>query len=528
MTRVVSLHRAHALSGVSVAGARLAGMLPGFVPMLVGESLTDAQVLQSPFSNVPSVLCCAWPKGATPIEQLACVRQALLDARADVVLTNDLPHGALAAATEPRIRCAGLFHGDHPRDHEFYQLVAPLCDAWTGVSESIVRTVSANLGANAKRVFEPSPCPMDVPPEPVPPNTSGPLKLLFAGWLDGNKRPLDLPLLCEELVRLGVRFELVVAGDGPLRDELARRTQGHTQADRVRLLGRVDRSEMDALFKWCDGLVLTSQSEGCPLVVMEAMAAGRIAAVSTGSGGARDAINHGVDGLIFEIGDMPSLAQELASLAKDRSRLARMGRTAHALAHREFAQGACVPRFNRLFASAMAAPAGDPMSRWPAFVRTLGFLGECSVGDLQRARALYTQANEIDEASLPLEVARLVPPRERLVRAAIDQLSRSGCARIAIYGAGAHTRAVVPVFMGDARVVAIVDDEAASGSITTMHGLSIVRPERAIEMGIDAVLLSSDGFEVLLAERAAEWAKGLPVLGLYTHALERSLQLRSA
>ncbi len=524
MTRVVSLHRAHALSGVSVAGARLADMFQSLTPMLVGASLTQDHQQRSPFAMCERTKLCSWDAGSSALEQVERVGAALIEASAQLVLANDLPHAALAAALEPGLRCAGVFYGDHPRDHEFYELIMPLCDAWTGVSESIVRTASVHgLGTP-----EPVACPMLVPSEPLPMGPSGPLRVLYAGWLDGNKRPLDLVGLCDALAASHTPFEMVIAGDGPLASELGRRMVAHTKAGRARLLGGVVHQAMQAWHEWSDVLVLPSQSEGCPLVVLESMAAGRAIAVSTGSGGARDAIAHGVDGLIFEIGDMQTLASELAALARDRNRLARMGRAAHALAQREFAQGACVPRFNRLFASAMAAPTGNPMSRWPAFVRTLCFLGACSRDDLQRARALYARANEMDEASLSLEIPRLVPPRERLVRDAIDQLARSGFARIALYGAGAHTRAVGPAFKGDARVVAIVDDEAANDSITSMHGLPIVRPERAIEMGIDALLLSSDGFEVLLAERAALWTRGLPVLGLYTHAVHCVPKLRSA
>ena len=99
--------------------------------------------------------------------------------------------------------------------------------------------------------------------------------ILFAARLDPVKRPLLLVDIAAELLKLrGQRdFHILVAGDGPERKSLGARLHRAALDSVFTLLGQVD--DVPALLGEADVLVLPSQAEGIPLIVLEAFATAR-------------------------------------------------------------------------------------------------------------------------------------------------------------------------------------------------------------------------------------------------------------
>ncbi len=125
------------------------------------------------------------------------------------------------------------------------------------------------------------------------------------------------------------RLALLVVGDGPqsaaLADALA--------APRVRHLA--PRHALNDVYGALDLLVLPSRSEGCPQVVVEALAAG-VPVLASAVGGVPGLVRHGREGLLVAPGDGPALADALAALGGDaalRARLAQGARAADLAAH---------------------------------------------------------------------------------------------------------------------------------------------------------------------------------------------------
>jgi glycosyltransferase involved in cell wall biosynthesis len=102
------------------------------------------------------------------------------------------------------------------------------------------------------------------------------LTLLSVGRLHVVKDHAFLVRACAWLRDRGVEFECVIAGDGPERRRLELLIGENRLQDRFTLLGHVPRERMDSLYCRADVVVLTSRSEGIPLVLMEAMGRGRI------------------------------------------------------------------------------------------------------------------------------------------------------------------------------------------------------------------------------------------------------------
>jgi glycosyltransferase involved in cell wall biosynthesis len=126
---------------------------------------------------------------------------------------------------------------------------------------------------------------------------------------------------------------LLVAGRGPLLDELQRQTRQLGIASQVTFLGV--RDDIAELLAASDGFVLSSAWEGMPNVVMEALAAGR-PVVATRVGGVSELVENGKSGFLVPPGDPTALSQAMRQLmrlsAEHRHQLGLTGRN-HIAAH---------------------------------------------------------------------------------------------------------------------------------------------------------------------------------------------------
>lgn len=96
---------------------------------------------------------------------------------------------------------------------------------------------------------------------------------------------------------------LLIAGDGPQRAQLMARADALLPG-RVRFLGNVD--EPSKVYAAADALLLTSDTEGLPGVVIEAALSGR-PAIATRVGGIPDVIVEGRTGATAHLDDLPGL-----------------------------------------------------------------------------------------------------------------------------------------------------------------------------------------------------------------------------
>lgn len=147
--------------------------------------------------------------------------------------------------------------------------------------------------------------------------------LLFVGRLVEHK---NLPRLLEafaDVVRQRPRTRLLLAGSGPLHDGLAEKIRQLGLEAQALLLG--EQSEVPALMKAADLVVLPSLREGLSNVVLEAMALGR-AVLSTPVGGIGQAITSGTHGVLVEPTDTGALTAAMLSLIDDPALRERLGR----------------------------------------------------------------------------------------------------------------------------------------------------------------------------------------------------------
>lgn len=136
--------------------------------------------------------------------------------------------------------------------------------------------------------------------------------LLFAGKLVDFKRPGDLVEAAAHLRRAGRKVSVMIAGSGPLYDEVA--ATAAVLAVPLHLLGFQNQSEMPSAYAASDILVLPSTGrETWGLVCNEALASGRPIVVSDQVGCAPDLAGDNFVGRIFQMGDSQALAASIAS-----------------------------------------------------------------------------------------------------------------------------------------------------------------------------------------------------------------------
>ncbi len=152
------------------------------------------------------------------------------------------------------------------------------------------------------------------------------LVALFCAKFQPWKRPLDV---LRAFHRAGVpRSVLVMAGEGPLREQVEAEAASLGIRDRVRLLGFVNQSQLPDIYASADLFVLPSDYDPCPVVVCEAMLCGLPVVLSDRVPGRFDLVISGETGEIFPCGNVEALAEALRKILGDRENLGRLSRNA--------------------------------------------------------------------------------------------------------------------------------------------------------------------------------------------------------
>jgi glycosyltransferase involved in cell wall biosynthesis len=157
-----------------------------------------------------------------------------------------------------------------------------------------------------------------------------PVRITFLGRLGPLK---GIPELIEALGLLRTRsnWTATLAGNGDV-DGSRRRIAELSLAGRVAVPGWQGPEEVEELLARTDVLILPSHSEGLPMVVIEAFAAG-IAVIATPVYAVAEVVQHERNGLLVRPGDRDGIAAALARLIDDhglRQRLGERARQDHA------------------------------------------------------------------------------------------------------------------------------------------------------------------------------------------------------
>jgi glycosyltransferase involved in cell wall biosynthesis len=149
---------------------------------------------------------------------------------------------------------------------------------------------------------------------------------------------------------------LIVAGDGPLREELAAEARKLGVAAAVTWAGV--RTDVYRLLQLSDLFVLPSlYREGLSLAVLEAMAS-NLPVIATNLGGMSEAVRNGKTGLLVSPGEVRELASAMADLLRDEGRSKSMGAEGRGIYEKHFTLQGMMERIEGLYQDCLNARRG--------------------------------------------------------------------------------------------------------------------------------------------------------------------------
>jgi glycosyltransferase involved in cell wall biosynthesis len=170
----------------------------------------------------------------------------------------------------------------------------------------------------------------------------------------GRLSPIkNQPLLIDAVAPLlSASFRLVLVGDGDHRPVIEDAIARTPHPEYVHLLGQ--RLDVPRLLPSFDVFALSSDSEGLPMVLPEAMASG-LPIVSTAVGGIAEVVVEGRTGHLTAPGDVTSLRRRLSELAQDPVHARALGSNGRKLALAHHSAENMTRSYMELYAGVIAA-----------------------------------------------------------------------------------------------------------------------------------------------------------------------------
>lgn len=174
--------------------------------------------------------------------------------------------------------------------------------------------------------------------------------VLYAGRLSDEKDPLLFADVVREMAATKAEFCAVIAGEGPLERKVAEKLDELVLTGRVKMLGFVE--DIDTLLAAANTLLLTSKTEGTPMIVLEAMAQG-CPVIASKVGGLPEIIKSNQDGLLVDSRNATEYSTHCIELLSDTKRLEAISKNAYRKVQEEYALTKQYPVYQRLYGSSL-------------------------------------------------------------------------------------------------------------------------------------------------------------------------------
>jgi N-acetyl-alpha-D-glucosaminyl L-malate synthase BshA len=143
-----------------------------------------------------------------------------------------------------------------------------------------------------------------------------------------------------------VPSRLLLIGDGPDRSAAEFLAMRLGIADRIHFLGKQE--NVNELLSLSDLMIMPSEMESFGLAALEAMAC-RVPTIATRVGGVPELIEHEVNGLLYNVGDVDAMAEGALSLLTNPARLEEMSNAARKTAQAKFCASRIIPEYEAYY-----------------------------------------------------------------------------------------------------------------------------------------------------------------------------------
>ena len=251
---------------------------------------------------------------------------------------GQLLYGGLAG----RLAGCRVVHTEHeyftlmrPRAQQLLRLLARLADRVTAVAEPVRSFLEGTVGIPAgKLITIKNGVEIHHYEEAIPYNReewdlkNSDMIIGCVARLSPEKGHAVLLRAFRKVLSRHPQARLVLIGDGAERERLQQLATDLGIGHLVRFLGL--RADVPEVLAACDLFTLPSIQEGFPMVILEALAAGK-AVIASEVGAIPDVIRHGATGMLVPPGDADALADALCFLIEDKGARQRLGQSGHEL-----------------------------------------------------------------------------------------------------------------------------------------------------------------------------------------------------
>lgn len=260
-------------------------------------------------------------------------------------------HRASAIGTfSPEVRVCSVSHSDEKIYYREISRLGTNLDQIVAVSSRIKNKLLAEFPHLSERITY---IPHGIPSagsknEPRP--STGQLRLCYCNRLSQyQKRVLDLPPVLAELRALDLDFHLDIAGDGPDREKLKASFETLGLLDRVTFLGRISNEEVQTLLLRSHCFLLTSDFEGLPISLMEAMFSGCVPIVYQIDSGISDLLNDDLEVCQVDHGKPKAIADRLVNFWITENKLEQLSNRVRGVAEANFSLQQMAESYGEVF-----------------------------------------------------------------------------------------------------------------------------------------------------------------------------------
>lgn len=170
--------------------------------------------------------------------------------------------------------------------------------------------------------------------------------IAVVGRLEVDKRVDRAVMIIKSLVAKQKNVHLLVFGDGSLKNELHQLVQRYKLNNSVDFFGYV--SEVESYYKYFDLVLFTSDWEGMPLTMWEAMA-NQVPLVAPDVGGLKEILEENSCGLIYKSGNIEEVGNKLKILLEDEELRNTFGRNGKTAIERKYSEANFIDKIEKVY-----------------------------------------------------------------------------------------------------------------------------------------------------------------------------------